>query len=125
MKDALVLVVAFIAAITLAACDDDKKKPTKAQFDRSVWFKDDVGRNYFRPVDQEKIEVFEEKGIPVDKEQAEVFIKEKKEDQKKMPTHGEVYSHTPDRDFKDACTKKDGVVRKVHGGKWVCRYPIK
>ena len=52
MKDALVIMVAFIAAITLAACDDDKKKVQKPSQDRSVWFKDDVGRNYFRPVDQ-------------------------------------------------------------------------
>lgn len=125
MKDILYLGVILIAAITLAACGDDKKKASPKIEDRTVWFQDDDGRKYFRPVDMEKIEAFEGNGVPVDKDQADIYIKEMKEDQEKIPDYVEVYSHTPDHDFQTECVRKAGVVRKIHGGKWACRYPAR
>lgn len=124
MRELLTLAVILIAMVVLAGCRDEPKRSPAIE-DRTVWFQDDVGRKYFRPMDMEKIEAFEGNGVPVDKDQADAYIKEMKEDQEKIPDYVEVFSHTPDHDFETECVRKAGVMRKIHGGKWVCRYPAR
>lgn len=85
--------------------------------------KDEKEVTYASDWDKEKVQKLDAKEIKVNPVQEKKVAEQKESDVK---VYGEdvkeIYAHAPNKKFKENCDSKSGKLRKIHGGKWVCRY---